>query len=188
MNLISVSSLLSSFIQVKGEVKTSLPVRLWDVEVPTFSSQSAHRWRWGCTPYAPTILTSRKFHWVEPRVLVRLEGLGKWNECCDIQNRNLDLPASSKALQPTTLSRSLPPLTNLVTNYNSNLATSESSRRDWHIKWRKSLMEINIIFKISLRSLRNIIMVIRWKTMAWTRSVAHAGMKRNATTILIHKP
>jgi hypothetical protein len=26
---------------------TSMPVRLWDVEAPSFSIQSAHRWRWG---------------------------------------------------------------------------------------------------------------------------------------------
>jgi hypothetical protein len=26
---------------------------LWDVESPTFSRQSAHRWRWGCQPCAP---------------------------------------------------------------------------------------------------------------------------------------
>jgi hypothetical protein len=25
---------------------------LWDVEAPTFSLQSAHRWRWGCQPHA----------------------------------------------------------------------------------------------------------------------------------------
>jgi hypothetical protein len=29
------------------------PVWLWDVEVPTFSRQSAHRWRQGFQPYAP---------------------------------------------------------------------------------------------------------------------------------------
>jgi hypothetical protein len=27
------------------------PMRLWDVEAPTFSRQSAHRWRWGCHPH-----------------------------------------------------------------------------------------------------------------------------------------
>jgi hypothetical protein len=29
------------------------PIELWDVEAPTFSRHSAHRWRWGCQPYAP---------------------------------------------------------------------------------------------------------------------------------------
>jgi hypothetical protein len=28
------------------------PIRLWDVEDPTLPRQSAHRWRWGCQPYA----------------------------------------------------------------------------------------------------------------------------------------
>jgi hypothetical protein len=28
-------------------------MRFRDVEAPTFSRQSAHRWRWGCQPYAP---------------------------------------------------------------------------------------------------------------------------------------
>jgi hypothetical protein len=28
------------------------PIGLWDVEAPTFSSQSAHRWRWSRQPYA----------------------------------------------------------------------------------------------------------------------------------------
>jgi hypothetical protein len=32
------------------------PIGLWDVEVPTFSRQPAHRWRWGCQPYAPAAL------------------------------------------------------------------------------------------------------------------------------------
>jgi hypothetical protein len=32
------------------------PIGLWDVEAPTFFRQSAHRWRWGCQPYAPTAL------------------------------------------------------------------------------------------------------------------------------------
>jgi hypothetical protein len=29
------------------------PIGLWDVEALTFSKKSAHRWRWGCHPYAP---------------------------------------------------------------------------------------------------------------------------------------
>jgi hypothetical protein len=28
------------------------PAGLWDVEASTFSRKSAHRWRWGCQPYA----------------------------------------------------------------------------------------------------------------------------------------
>jgi hypothetical protein len=32
------------------------PVGLCDVESPTFSRQSAHRWRWDCEPHAPAAL------------------------------------------------------------------------------------------------------------------------------------
>jgi hypothetical protein len=37
------------------------PIGLWDVEVPTFSGQSAHRWRWGCKPYAPATLYPQEY-------------------------------------------------------------------------------------------------------------------------------
>jgi hypothetical protein len=60
------------------------PVGLWDVEAPTFSRQSAHRWRWGCQPHAPTALYPQEDSWysfvrcwVDPRAIVRLEGLGQ---------------------------------------------------------------------------------------------------------------
>jgi hypothetical protein len=31
-------------------------IGLWDIKVPTFCRQSAHRQPWGCQPYAPAIL------------------------------------------------------------------------------------------------------------------------------------
>jgi hypothetical protein len=58
---------------------------LWDVEVPTFSRYSAHRWRWGCQPYAPSArsLSPGRFLVLisprgsrDPRAILRLEGLG----------------------------------------------------------------------------------------------------------------
>jgi hypothetical protein len=39
------------------------PIRLWDVEAPAFSSKSAHRWRWGCQPYAPAALYPQEYSW-----------------------------------------------------------------------------------------------------------------------------
>jgi hypothetical protein len=36
---------------------------LWDVEIPTFSRKSAHRWRWGCQPYAPVALYPQEDSW-----------------------------------------------------------------------------------------------------------------------------
>jgi hypothetical protein len=34
------------------------PIRLWEVEAPIFSRQSAHRGQWGCQPY--TLAALRK--------------------------------------------------------------------------------------------------------------------------------
>jgi hypothetical protein len=63
------------------------PIGLWDVEAPTFSTQSAHRWRRGCQPYTPAALfpTGRFLvlisvrGWVDPREgLIQLKNLVAW--------------------------------------------------------------------------------------------------------------
>jgi hypothetical protein len=39
------------------------PTGLWDVEAPTFSRHSVHRWRWGCQPYALAALYPQEDSW-----------------------------------------------------------------------------------------------------------------------------
>jgi hypothetical protein len=60
------------------------PIGLWDVEAPTFFRKSAHRWLWGCHPYAMagSPLPPRRFlvlisvrGWVGPRDIALLQGL-----------------------------------------------------------------------------------------------------------------
>jgi hypothetical protein len=51
------------------------PIGLWDVVAPTFSRQSAHRWRWGCRPYSPAALYPQEDSWYSfPLRLSRPQG------------------------------------------------------------------------------------------------------------------
>jgi hypothetical protein len=54
----------------KDKEKVKLPcnrpwrsIGLWDVEAPTFSRQSDHRWRWGYQPYAPAAVYLQEDSW-----------------------------------------------------------------------------------------------------------------------------
>jgi hypothetical protein len=90
-----------NFSTLKGKAcnRPWRPIGLWDVEDPTFSRQSTHRWRWGCQPYAPgrslppgkfLVLISLRGS-VDSRAIVRLQGLGQ-----------LKNPMTSSWIEPAT--------------------------------------------------------------------------------------
>jgi hypothetical protein len=85
-------------------------LRHWGSHI--FYRQSAHRWQWGCQPYAlATLYTPGKFlvlmsvrGRVDPRAILWLEGLGKLKKKIHlIGARTRDLPVCSIVPQPTTL-------------------------------------------------------------------------------------
>jgi hypothetical protein len=98
---------IAAFRQVK--VKLSLyrpwwPVGLWEVEASTVNGHSTHRWRQGCQPDALAAFYPQDNSWyqVDPRAIVRLEGLGKLKKKIHLI-RDSNLPACSIVPQPTTL-------------------------------------------------------------------------------------
>jgi hypothetical protein len=83
---------------------------LREVEAPTVSRQSAHRWRQGCQPYAPAAFypqedSSYSCLLEAESTPGRLEGLGKLKNSTSSGSRTGDLPAYSIVPQPTTLPR-----------------------------------------------------------------------------------
>jgi hypothetical protein len=61
------------------------PTELWDVEAPTLSRQSGHRWWWGCQSYTPAALYPHEDSWYS--FLLEAESLSwRWPEkaetCC----------------------------------------------------------------------------------------------------------
>jgi hypothetical protein len=87
------------------------PIGLWEVDASTFCRQSAYRWWWGYQPYTPAVLYPHEElwysfllrGWVDPRAIVRLEGLGKLKKSNDIGNRTRVLLACSIVPRPITL-------------------------------------------------------------------------------------
>jgi hypothetical protein len=69
------------------------PIGLWDVEAPTFCRQSAHRWWWGCQPYALAAFYPQEDSWYSfllksDPIPVRLEGLGQFKNPRPHRNSN----------------------------------------------------------------------------------------------------
>jgi hypothetical protein len=83
------------------------PIGLWDVEAPTFSRQSAHRWRWGCQLYAPAARKIPGTHFSQrlsrPQGHSAAERIRSIERIHLIGNRTHDLPACSMMPQATTL-------------------------------------------------------------------------------------
>jgi hypothetical protein len=95
------------------------PIGLWGVDAPTFSRQSAHRWRWGCQLYAPAALYHQEDSWYSflleaewtPGSQCGLEGLGQ-----------LKNPMTSSGMEPATFA-----VTHAVRSWKGGIETTNSS-------------------------------------------------------------
>jgi hypothetical protein len=116
--------------------------------------------------------------WVDPRAIVRLEGLGKLKNIQDlIGNRTRDLPTCSTEPQPTTLPRA--PYILRV------LSRKFGPTKNWMIEdWRK----LNNEEFHNFYSSTSIIRTTKSKRMRWTENVARMGEKCTEYSVLIGKP
>jgi hypothetical protein len=79
-------------------------IELWDVEAPTLSRKSAHRWRWYFQPYASAALYPQEDFWYSFRLEAgRIRLIEESNNL--IGNRTHDLPACIIVHQQTMLPR-----------------------------------------------------------------------------------
>jgi hypothetical protein len=87
------------------------PLGLREVEAPTLLRQTAKRWRQGCQPYVPATLYPQVSFlrflllisvrgWVDPRAIVRSEGLRKFEKIHLIGRWSRDLPVCGIVPQP----------------------------------------------------------------------------------------
>jgi hypothetical protein len=117
------------------------PIGLWDVEAPTFPTISVHRWRWGCQYYTPAALyLLGRFLMlisvtgsVDPRAIVRLEGLGQLKKFSDIGESNTR-PSSNYA----PACRTTWGLYCMYTSHCRRIRTGSNSGQEWHKSFRWS--------------------------------------------------